>query len=114
MQMIAVDAENDIYADSTGSLAINTGLAACMQACAHAVKAQLGEMILAQDEGVPNFSLIWQGAPNLIQFEAAVRSTLLGVDGVTDVTSLTVTSSGGVCTYSATIQTTYGTGALDG
>jgi len=114
MQMLAVNTDNDLYLDATGSLARSTELAACMQACAHAAKAQMGEMIYAADQGIPNFDVVWNGAPNLLQFEAAMRSALLAVTGVLEITAFSSAVSGGKLTYSATISTQYGDGALNG
>jgi len=114
MQMLAVDADNDLYLDASGSLARSAELAAVMQACAHAAKAQLGEMIYAADQGIPNFDIVWNGSPNLLQFEAAMRTTLLAVAHVLEVKAFTVTVIGGKVVYSATIRTEYGEGLLNG
>lgn len=114
MQMLAVDPDNDIYVTPAGGMAINAGLAACMQACAHAVKAQFGEMIHAADQGIPTFATVWSGSPNLLQFEAAIRATLLAVDGVLEVTAFSASIREGLVPYSATIRTIYGEGLLNG
>lgn len=114
MQMLAVDADNDLYLDPTGSLARSSQLAATMQACAHAAKAQMGEMIYAADQGIPNFDVVWNGSPNLLQFEAAMRATLLAVPHVLEVKVFTAAIQGGKVVYSATIHTEYGEGVLNG
>lgn len=114
MLALSVDANNDLYLLADGNLALARDLAACIQACAQAVKAQAGEMIYAIDQGVPNFRTIWNGAPNLLQFEAAVRRALLAVPGVTSVAALTSRLDGERVVYSATIQTIYGVGSLNG
>lgn len=114
MLALSVDANNDIYLLADGNLALARDLSACMQACAQAVKAQAGEMIYATDQGVPNFRTIWNGAPNLLQFEAAVRLALLAVPGVQSVVSLTSRLDGERVVYAATIKTIYGLGTLNG
>lgn len=114
MQMLAVDLDNDLYLAPSGAVATSTELAACMQACAHAMKAQLGEMMYAADQGLPNFSIIWVGAPNLLQFEAASRATLRAVKGVLDITAFSASVQSNRLTYSATIRTIYGTVVLNG
>lgn len=114
MQMLAVDADNDLYLDPTGSLVCSSELAACMQACAHTAKAQMGEMIYAADQGIPNFDVIWNGAPNLLQFEACMRSALLAVEHVLEVRAFSVDIRDGEVVYSATIHTEYGEGSLNG
>lgn len=111
-RMISSDSNGDIYIGPDGSLAIVTGLDAVMQACAAAARTQLGEMIFAVDQGLPNFQAVWNGAPNVSQFEAYLRANLLTVPDVVSVDSVTIATSGGALTYTATITTIYGTGAV--
>lgn len=111
---LSSDDNNDIFVGADGSLAVATGLEAALFNCASAVKAQLGEMIFAMDEGLPNFQTVWNGAPNPIQFEAYLRRTLLTVTDVISVESVTVSATGGTLTYQATIKTIYGLGTLNG
>ncbi len=111
-RVLQVDEHNDIFLGPNGSLAIATGLQAVMDACAQAAKTQLGEMVFAVDEGLPNFAAVWNGAPNVSQFEAFLRRTLLEVPDVLSVEAVTVSVSGGVLAYRATISTIYGPGAL--
>lgn len=112
--MIATDSKNDIYINPDGKLAMVQGLEATLQACAHACKAQLGEMVLALLQGIPNFQTIWNGAPNVVQFEAYIRKTLLQVVGVVDVLDLVTGISDNVLSYEATILTIYGQEVLNG
>ncbi len=113
-RVLQVDGNNDIFIDPSGSLAVATGLQAVMDACAQAAKTQLGEMMFAVDEGVPNFAAVWNGAPNVNQFEAYLRRALLAVPDVLSVVAVTITTAGNVLTYQATIQTIYGPGAING
>lgn len=113
-QTFATNSNNDLYIGNDGNLVIFTGINAVLQACSNAAKAQLGEMVLAIDQGVPNFQLIWKGAPNIPQWEAALITTLEEVDGVDHVESVTVTIINNVLTYIATIVTIYGTGEING
>lgn len=109
---LAVDTKNDIYVGSDGNIAQATGLLAVLQACEEAVKAQLGEMVFAIDQGVPNFDVLWNGSPNLRVYEAYLRANLLAVPDVTGIESVTIANAGGVVTYAAVIQTIYGTGTI--
>lgn len=113
-RVLAVDSKNDIYISATGSLASATGLTATMQAAQQAVQAQLGEMMYAVDQGVPSFQTVWNGAPNVAQFEAYLRRTILAVANVTGIDSLTISTAGNKLSYVANIQTIYGPGALNG
>lgn len=113
-RVIAVDLNNDLYIGPDGSLALADGLQAVMQAAQQAAQTQLAEMIFAVDQGLPNFSAVWNGAPNLPQFEAYLRRTLAGVFGVTGVNDLTVSIRDNRLTYRAVIKTIYGPGVLNG
>jgi hypothetical protein len=111
---LAVDDTNDIFIGPDGALSVVTDLQAVLFACAQAVQAQLGEMMLAVDEGMPNFQTIWNGAPNLVQFEAYLRRTLTAVEGVNSVETVTIEVGGRALRYVATIATIYGPGVVNG
>lgn len=113
-RVFTVDRNNDLVIATNGNLSISSGIEAVLQACEQAVKAQLGEMVLAVDEGMPNFQLIWNGSPNIPQFEAYLITTISNVDGVQEVSSVTASASGGILSYTATIKTIYGEGSLNG
>ena len=112
MTSIATNANNDIYLDATGNLAMVSGVAAVQQDCEHAMKAQLGEMALFLTSGMPTLETVWANWRPL-QFEAAARRTLLAVPGVVAVKAFSITRSAGVATYTATIQTEYSDEPLD-
>lgn len=105
---------NDFYIDNNGNIAIVSGIEAVLQACATAAKAQLGEMIYAIDQGVPNFQTLWVGVPNIQQWEVALSTTLENVPGVVSVTQLNVIIANNELSYTATIQTTYGESTING
>lgn len=107
-----VNSDNDIFINSTGNLDIQTGIQATLQACAQISKAQLGEMVLAMQEGIPNFQTVWVGVPNLAQFEAYLRTALLAVEGVRNILNLTTGISNNVLSYTAVIETVYGQGEI--
>lgn len=111
---ISTDTNNDIYIGTNGSLSTSSGIDAVLLACEHAAKTQLGEMIFAVDQGIPNFTEIWNGTPNILQFDAYLRRAIVAVDGVESVTDLQIYTSDNKLTYQATIQTIYGTGAING
>jgi hypothetical protein len=111
---LAVDANNDLTVGPDGYLTVATGLAAVTFAAAQAAKALRGEMVLAMDQGIPYFDTVWNGRPNISQFEAALRARLLAVEGVTDITSLTTAQRGDALTYAVEIQTAFGPGTING
>jgi len=108
------NANNDLYIGANGNLVIVEGILAVKDACANAAKTQIGEMVLDINQGIPNFQSIWVGKPNVSQFEAALRSTLLAVDGVLEVQSLIVLIVGDVLNYTANILTEFGKTELSG
>jgi hypothetical protein len=113
-QTLAVNQRNDLYIGLDGNLAQAFGLQAVLQAAQQAAKTRLGEMIYATDQGLPFFEAVWVGVPNLSQYSAYLRRTLLAVADVTDVSELTLSRSDNLLTYRAVIRTTYGTGAING
>jgi len=111
-QTLAVNEQNDLYLDSAGNIAVIYDLAGTLQACAHATKTILGEMLLAVNEGIPNFQTVWVGVPNLQQFEASIRSAILKVVGVVEIVSFIMEQNAETLDYSVVIRTIYGTGSV--
>jgi len=109
---LAVDSNNDLYIDGTGSIAFVEGLDCVLQNCEHAMKTMLGECVLDIERGIPNFETIWLGSPNVPQYVLAARVALEAVADVDEVTAFDTAQVGDVLTYSATIVTVYGTGII--
>jgi len=112
---------NDIYLDTTENIAIagttpnnNDQLQAVMFACNTASKAELGEMVLQTNLGIPNFQLIWVGVPNIPQWRAALIATFKRIPGVVDVLTLNTSYTKNILSYTAVILTSYGQGTLNG
>lgn len=110
----AVNSQNDIYIGTDGNLAIFFDLEATLQACEQAAKTQLAEMVLQTNLGLPNFQTLWIGNPSIQQWEAALISNLQTVDGVNQVSSVIITQTESTLNYTATIQTIFGTGSING
>lgn len=107
---------NDIYLDKNSNLAIGDGLIALIGVCKQYMQTVLGELTLNTDVGIPYFESVFTGVPNAQQFVAAGRAALLSVEGVTQVVSFDVSTGATPKTlsYTATIQTIYGTGVVNG
>jgi hypothetical protein len=86
---VALDENNDIYLDSQGNLAMLYGTPAVLQVCQNAAKTVLGEMRYASNKGLPVFQVVFNGVPNVGQFESALRETLLAIPGVLGISYLT-------------------------
>lgn len=112
MITILTDSNNDIQINDSYSVTMATGIDAVKASCEYAVKTMMGELILQGDDGVPNFQLIWNGAPNIAQAENAIREVLLKVDNVTGVSEISAFAQNNVLKYSATITTTFGEAQL--
>lgn len=111
---IATDSINDIYVGADGNLALASGLQAALQDAEHAAKTLRGEMVLAVDQGIPYFQVVWSGVPNVSAFEAAMRQALLAVPDVLEVVSLSTVRLGATLAYEAVIRTIYGIGSING
>lgn len=114
MRIFAVDENNDIHLDASGRLALNTDLAALMQACEHVMQSLLGEMVFSVGRGLPWRETIWTGSPNLRLFENASRNALRTVKGVRSIAEFSCVNEGNVLRYRATIESIYGQGTIGG
>lgn len=109
---LGVNADNDLYLDASGDLALVSDLTCVMQAAQQAAQAQRGEMIYHVNRGVPNLRTLWSGAPSLAQFRAAVRQEIMLVTDVVSVRRLDATLDGEAAVYTADITTAFGTGVI--
>ena len=110
----STDASNDVFIGPDDNLAVLSGIAAIAAACATATKAQLGEMVLATDSGIPNFQALWIGTPEYSLWKSYILKTLQNVPGVQQVTSLTLSVNGNTVRYTANITTQFGQGTVNG
>jgi len=113
MRCFGRDDNNDLML-AGGAVSVVSGLQATLQTCEHVAKARLGEMVLNVGAGLPYFETVWAGTPNPAPWEAAFRARVLQVDGVLEISDLTIALEGDTMTYSATIVTTFGTGVIGG
>lgn len=105
---------NDIYLDAQGNIAMSFDLQAVLEECAQVAKTLLGELVFNTDLGIPFFETVWDGVPNIPQYTASLRSSILSVNGVIEIVSLLTTVESDTLNYTAVIRTIYGTGAISG
>lgn len=105
---------NDLVVSSAKSLSLIGGVESVAQTARQHMQARRLEMFLAADRGMPFDPLAWSGAPNVAQFEAAGRVTLLQVPDVIGVPSFTAQLDGDTLSYIAVIQTIYGEATISG
>lgn len=108
VQTFGINSNNDIYLGDDGNLAILSDIDAIVDACETACQAQLGEMVLNNTLGLPNFQTIWVGSPNYQIYQSYLRNTLLAIPGVIEVISLEILPQGNVLQYMAEINTQFG------
>jgi hypothetical protein len=106
---LSVNAQNDLFLDDNGNIALANNLDAVKQGCEQAVKTQLGELVLQTDIGVPYFEAVFVGVPNISAYQAAIRTAILSQPGVVQVVSLEIDQVGDDLVYKAVIETDYGT-----
>lgn len=110
----AVDSNNDLYLGTGDNIAVHNDLPAIIQNCETATRAQLGEMVLENQLGIPNFETVWNGSPDYNLYTSYLRTTLMNVQGVQEVVSLDISINGNVLSYRATIKTSFGTADING
>jgi hypothetical protein len=113
MKTFTTNASNDL-AVSGRSLTLSSDLQVVLLVARHCAQAILGEMVLAQEQGMPYFQTIWVGAPTTAPFEAAFRERIQQIEGVTGIEELTTEQVGDRMQYQATITTIYGAGSING
>lgn len=114
MITIATDSNNDIFIGPDGNIAFARDLEAVSQTAEHYAKTLLNEMIQDYDRGVPFFIVAFGSNPSIPQFEAAMKARILQSPGVTGIRSFETTQDGDVLRYTATIETIYGAGIVNG
>jgi hypothetical protein len=114
VQMFSLNSSNDIFIGSDGNLSLSNGVEAVALACKTASLAQLGEEVLTDTQGLPNFQAVWVGTPNYALYESYLRNTLLAVPGVLKVNSITLSASQNVLHYTATLHTQFGPTQISG
>ena len=108
------NANNDMYLDPQGNLAVLNGLEAVASACEAVSLAQLGEEVLTSTLGIPNFQVVWTGNPNLAIWNSYLEAALYSVNGVTQVKDLQSFVQNNTLYYQVTLVTIYGTTNING
>jgi len=114
MILFAVNENRDIFATEGGRLALVTGLDAIVQYAGHVVRAQLGEMIYAQNRGVNTLQSLFSGSPNVLSFENSVRNQIRRIPEVIAIESFDITIANNEANYNIVIRTTFGNGVVNG
>lgn len=113
-QTFGTNSNNDLYIGSDGNLVLLSGIEAVVAACKTACLAQLGECVLQQGIGLPNFQSIWVGTPDFALWQTYLQNTLLNVDGVIQVNSIKITVQKNTLNFVANIESIFGTAQVTG
>jgi hypothetical protein len=70
-------------------------------------------MLFYINQGLPDFQAIWDGVPDVQQFETALQATLLNVTDVEQILSIEASIVDNTLIYNAIILTTYGKTAIN-
>lgn len=111
---LGLNQNNDIYLGEDGNLVVVVDLQAIITTCETISKAQLGEMILSTTQGIPNFETVWVGVPQLGIWQSYLRNALQNVNGVENVSDLTISKIDNTLVYVATIKTQFGSTQISG
>lgn len=114
MRTIATDENNDWFLDSQGNLSFVTGIQAVSQSSKNYGSTKRGEMIHSIEHGVAFFDTAFDHAPSLSQFEASVRRRLSELPDLVSILNLSVNQNGEELSYTATLETVYGTVNVNG
>ena len=106
--------KNDLALNMAGNLEIITTAEGVAQVARQAMQTRRAEMIYDVPEGIPFDLIVWDGTPNLAQFEAAARRRLRQVAGVRDILSFEATMVGDTLQYVANLQTDEGEVTING
>ena len=111
---LGLNSNNDIYLGADGNIVLQSGADAVGTACLTISKSQLGEMVLSSTQGIPYFETVFNGIPNLRIWKSYLISMLQNVDGVIQVTDLSLINNNNILNYTATIETQFGLTAISG
>lgn len=113
MKTLAINKNNDIFLDASGSLAFSQGKQARADIATNKTRTLYREVPLSAQSGIPFFDVVFNKFdPKL--FEQFLRQTLLEVPGAQKVSQYDYQISGVVLTYRAVLTTQDGEVIING
>lgn len=109
MRTLAVDQNNDIFADGAGELAIARDQQAAKYVCEQFARASRNEMLHKMNQGMPFFKTAFGQGSNIAQYEAAFRRRMQSIPEVIAVQEFNAEITENTLEYTATIKTQFGT-----
>lgn len=114
MMTFDVSENNDLFTGGDGNLAIARDEQAVKNSCAQYIKALRGEMLHKQDKGIPYRKTTFGRQADLPVFETAFRERIGEIPQVTEVISFAAVLKDNNLSYTAVLQTEYGSIRLNG
>lgn len=111
--IFAIDGNNG-FLKSGGTIKLVTQLEAVVINCQHEAQTLRGEDPYRQNKGMPNFKQIWNGTPDVLQFEFFLRQVLGAVADVERLSNFKASVVRGELSYSIDITTPFGTDTVSG
>ena len=108
MRSFKRDKNYDLTTNSLNDIQLAEDLQSCIEACESASMTMINEQIYNINEGLPNFKAIWNGKPNIRQFEVGLRRQLLLVPNVLEVVKFDGVIQDGKLIYNVTIKSNFG------
>lgn len=105
---LGLNESNDIYLNASGNLQLDQNIAALQDICVNVSRALLGEEVLTTGNGIPYFQSVFNGTPNIANFQNYLTTQLNGISGVNAVTNIAISVANNTLTFTATIDTIYG------
>jgi hypothetical protein len=105
---ILTNANNDLFLADGRNLVIISGIEALEQNVVQACLMRLGEDIYNQSSGVDYFGSIFTPQQNYDAARKSLIDTILTVDGVLSIDSLSISIDGDTFNFTANIVTTFG------
>ena len=114
MRSIATDANNDIYLDASGNLAMAEGIEAVRQAALNAARTNYKEIPLDTERGIPYMAVIFGEHPNIGLFVQFLIQEIERLEHVRGASGFESRMEGSTLKYSLTIETDYGETEING
>ena len=108
MSTFQTDNNNGFAVENHQLVLLPSGLEAVRTSVQSEIRVLRGEDRYSTGRGLPNFETIWEGTPDIVQFEVTLRVTVLGVEGVTGFSEFSAVTEGDVLSYRARVSTVFG------
>lgn len=114
MKTIAINTSNDIYLDSSGNLAIKSGLDAMGDILVNKAQTNYGELLFNNPKGIDFFNTVFSSPAYPDLFQNQLLNQFEDTEAVERIAGYTSNLKNNVYSYTAKIQTQYGEVNING